>query len=391
MNMVTLLSKIFIKQQDEKERRSAYGILCSIVGICLNIFLFIIKFIVGYISGSVAITADAFNNLSDAGSSFVALLGFWFAGREPDAEHPFGHGRYEYIAGFVVAIAILLMGVELLRGSIQKIIHPDLIETGLISFIALVISILVKMYMALYNSIIGKQINSSAMRAVAKDSLSDVAATSIVLISVIIFRFAGVNLDGYGGVIVACFILYAGYEAAKETIDPLLGLPPDEEFVKDVENIALSHNLILGIHDLVVHDYGPDRRMISLHAEVPGDRNIFEVHDLIDHVEHELKEKLNCQSVIHMDPVRVNDTATRQKKEAVLEIIKNNIDKRISIHDFRVADCDGCINILFDAAVPYDVKTKDKELKRRIEELVGRAGITDEKYMVNVDIDRCSV
>ncbi|MBR1598373.1 MAG: cation transporter [Lachnospiraceae bacterium] len=399
--MITILSKIFISRKDEKDRRGAYGILCSIVGICLNFFLFVIKFIAGYISGSVAITADAFNNLSDAGSSFVALLGFWFAGRDPDAEHPFGHGRYEYIAGFIVSIAILLMGFELLKSSVLKIFHPVDVDTGWFSFIALIISILVKIYMTFYNNHIGKKINSSAMLAVARDSLSDVAATFIVLLSVIILRYTGVNLDGYGGVIVAFFIMYAGYEAARDTIDPLLGLPPDPEFVKQVEDIVMSHEMILGIHDLIVHDYGPDQRMISLHAEVPGDKNMFEVHDLIDHVEHELKEVLNCESVIHMDPVRIDDEKADVVRAYVLRKIKYEMDERISIHDFRMAECEGHNNLMFDVVVPYDVKLKEKEIRRRIEEIVSEitnkdleiddTECEDMKYRAVVDVDRCEV
>lgn len=386
--MITILSKIFIRKQDEKDRRGAYGILCSIVGICLNIFLFLIKFAAGYLSGSVAITADAFNNLSDAGSSVVALMGFKFAGREPDAEHPFGHGRYEYIAGFIVSIAILLMGFELLKSSLIKIIHPADVNMGLFSFVSLIISILVKIYMAFYNSSIGGKIKSSAMMAVAKDSLSDVAATSIVLISLIIFKLTGVNIDGFGGVIVAFFILYTGYEAARDTIDPLLGLPPDPDFVKQVEEIVLSHDMILGIHDLIVHDYGPDQRMISLHTEVPGDKNMFEVHDLIDHVEHELKETLGCESVIHMDPVLLGDEKNDELKERVLMMIRQEINDTITIHDFRMAECEGYTKLIFDAVVPYRIKIKEKDLKKNIEEIVANM---EGEFRAEVEIDRSEV
>lgn len=386
--MITILSRLFIKQKSEKEQRGAYGILCSIVGICLNILLFIGKYIAGVVSGSVAITADAFNNLSDAGSSFVALIGFWFAGKEPDEEHPFGHGRFEYIAGFVVSIAILLMGIELMKSSVGKIIHPVSLDTGSFSFVVLIVSILVKLYMAYYNNSIGKRIQSSAMKAVAKDSLSDVSATSVVLLSLLVFKYGNYNVDGYGGVIVALFILYTGYEAVRDTIDPLLGLPPDPEFVKQVEEIALSHDLILGIHDLVVHDYGPDRLMISLHAEVPGDRNMFEVHEMIDHVEHELKEVLHCESVIHMDPVRMDDEETESMREQILSMIQREMDKRITIHDFRIVACESHTNLIFDAVIPYEMKMSEKELKKRIEQLV--EGIEGD-YRAVVDIDRCEV
>ena len=395
IGMITILSRIFIKQKDEKGRREAYGIMCSITGICLNILLFVFKFIAGYISGSVAITADAFNNLSDAGSSFVALMGFWFAAKEPDEEHPFGHGRYEYIAGFVVSIAILLMGFELLKSSVIKIIHPGNISGGIFSVIVLVLSIAVKLYMFIYNRSIGGKIRSSALMAVAKDSLSDVAATSIVLIAVILQRNTGIGVDGFGGIIVAMFILYAGYEAAKVTIDPLLGLPPDKDFVRQVEEIALSHDMILGIHDLVVHDYGPDRRMISLHAEVPGDRNMFEVHDLIDHVEHELRDTLGCESVIHMDPVRTDDTMSKDIKAMVLQGIREVIDDRISIHDFRMTECQGYTDVIFDVVVPYNVKMKEKEIRKKVEAVVENISIdgTEGKkiFKAKVDVDRCEV
>lgn len=386
--MITILSKIFIRQDNEKERRSAYGILCSIVGICLNIFLSVIKFIAGYISGSVAIVADAFNNLSDAGSSLVTLLGFAFAGREPDKEHPFGHGRYEYIAGFVVSIAILLMGFELMKSSVLKIIHPETMESSIFTIVVLVISIAVKIYMFSYNRLFGKRFRSSAMLAVSKDSLSDVLATSIVLVSVMLYKYTNINLDGVGGVIVAFFILYAGYEAARDTIDPLLGLPPEPEFVKQVEEIVLSHDMILGFHDMVVHDYGPDQRMISLHAEVPGDYNIFEAHDLIDHVEHELRETLGCETVIHMDPVKMDDEREGEIKDYLLSRIHGEINDAITIHDFRMAECDGYTKLIFDAVVPYDTKLKEKEVRRRIAELV--EGLEGE-YQVEIDIDRSEV
>ena len=275
--MITLLSKIFVNGKENE--RQAYGTLCSVVGIMLNVMLFAGKYFAGIISHSIAITADAFNNLSDAGSSFITLIGFRFAGKKPDTEHPFGHGRFEYISGFIVSIAILMMGFELGKSSVSKIIHPVAVETGKLSIIILFISVCVKLYMALYNTRIGKKIDSTAMKATAMDSLSDMVATSVVLLSMLIMKFTCLSIDGISGLLVALFILYAGYNAAKDTLGPLLGQPPKKEFVHEIEDIVLSYEDVVGIHDLVVHDYGPGRCMISLHAEVPGDGDIYKLHD----------------------------------------------------------------------------------------------------------------
>lgn len=300
--MITLLSKIFIKSKytEESKVRKAYGTLCSVVGILLNILLFAGKYFAGYISGSIAIMADAFNNLSDAGSSFITLVGFWFAGKKPDIDHPFGHGRFEYLSGLAVAVMIILMGFELVKDSLGKILHPEAVESGIIIIVILIVSIAVKIYMAIYNRQIGNRIESPAMKATAADSMSDVAATTTVLISVLINRFANLNLDGIFGLIVSLFILYAGYGVIKETISPLLGQPPEKEFVNEIHEIVMAHEDAKGIHDLVVHDYDSGRIMISLHTEVPGDGDIFKLHDMIDRIENELNEKLGCEAVIHM-------------------------------------------------------------------------------------------
>lgn len=381
--MITLLSNIFIKNKDEAECRKAYGTLCSIVGICLNILLFIGKYIAGAVSGSVAIMADAFNNLSDAGSSFITLIGFLFAGKKPDPDHPFGHGRFEYISGFIVSIAILLMGFELLRDSVSKIIHPEPVDTGTLAMVILVVSILVKLYMAFYNRRIGNRIGSAAMQATAVDSLSDSAATTVVLVAMLVMRYAGVNIDGFCGVLVAIFILYAGYSAAKDTLDPLLGSAPDPEFVKQIQEIVMSHDLIQGIHDLIVHDYGPGRCMISLHAEVPGNHNIFEIHDLIDHVERELHEKLSCEAVIHMDPIETDNEEVARMREVVVGLVKQ-IDSRMTIHDFRMVTGPTHTNLIFDVVAPYDMETDSKEIKEKVQQQVGNLG----SYYAVVEIDR---
>ena len=382
--MITILSKIFIKNPDNEQGRKAYGTLCSIVGVLLNVCLFAGKYFAGVISGSVAITADAFNNLSDAGSSFITLVGFLFAGKEPDLDHPFGHGRFEYISGFVVSMAILLMGFELMKSSIIKIIRPEPVETGTVTMVILIVSVLVKVYMAIYNRSVGKKIRSAAMSATAKDSISDSLATSFVLIAMLVMKYADVNIDGICGVFVSLFIFYAGITAAKETLDPLLGLPPEQEFVDHIEEIVMAHEMIVGIHDVVVHDYGPGRRMISLHAEVPGDRNIFEIHDLIDRVEKELNETLQCESVIHMDPIETDNEEVAKVKAIVAEEVKR-IHEQITIHDFRMVTGETHTNLIFDAVVPFGTKMSARDVKKSIEELVeGLEG----NYFAVVHIDQ---
>lgn len=371
--MVNLLARKFIKNYDDVNNenvRSAYGILCSILGILFNVFLFGIKYFAGVLSGSIAIMADAFNNLSDAGSSLITLIGFKFAGMEPDNEHPFGHGRIEYIAGFIVSVLIILMGVELFKSSIVKIFNPESIDTSLAAIVILIISILVKLYMSLYNGSIGKKINSSAMKATATDSKSDCIATTVVLISMLILKLTGLNIDGYSGVLVACFILYAGYDAAKETLSPLLGQLPDNSLVQNIEQIVMNYDEIVGIHDLVVHDYGPGRLMISLHAEVPGSGDIYVLHDAIDRAEMELSKKLHCEAVIHLDPIDTDDEETMRMKDLVSKKIKEEIDEVISIHDFRMVKGPSHTNVIFDAVIPPKYKMSEKEVEDRIKELV---------------------
>lgn len=385
--MITILSNIFIKNKEDSASRKIYGTLCSIVGIFLNVCLFAGKYFAGIISGSVAITADAFNNLSDAGSSFITLVGFLFAGKEPDPDHPFGHGRFEYISGFVVSLAILLMGFELLKSSIGKILHPQAVDTSTLAMGILLVSIAVKLYMAFYNHTVGKKIDSAAMEATAADSLSDSVATAVVFIAMLVMRFAGINIDGICGVLVALFILYAGISAAKDTLNPLLGLAPDKEFVQQIEEIVTAHKEVTGIHDLVVHDYGPGRCMISLHAEVPGDENIFDLHDAIDRIERELHEKLGCEAVIHMDPVETNNAEITRMKEIVTKTVKQ-IDPKMSIHDFRMVSGPTHTNLIFDAVVPFGLRMSKEEVQQNIEHLVEEL---DGNYFAVVQIDQSYV
>ena len=360
--MITILAKFFIHDDGDKGKlRQSYGMLCGIVGVMFNVFLFIGKFLAGTISNSIAITADAFNNLSDAGSSIVTLLGFKMAGAKPDTEHPFGHGRIEYISGLVVAAAILLMGYELIRDSVGKILHPEETVFNALVAVILIASILVKLYMAYYNHNIGKKLDSAAMRAVATDSLSDMVATTAVLLASVFTHFTGYKIDGYCGLVVGLLVGYAGVDAARETLNPLLGQPPAHEFVEKIDEIVMSHPEVCGMHDLIVHDYGPGRKMISLHAEVPAEGNILELHDVIDNIENELRRKLGCEATIHMDPIVTSDEHVSETKSAVSSLIKA-IDKDLSIHDFRMVVGETHTNLIFDILAPFGFRLSDEEL-----------------------------
>ena len=384
--MIKLLTKLFIKDHENVTNaavRRAYGTMCSLYGIFLNLLLFAGKYFAGLISGSVAITADAFNNLSDAGSSIITLLGFAIAGKKPDPDHPFGHGRAEYLAGLVLSAVIILMGFELVKSSFEKILHPEPISSGLLPAIILVCSILVKFYMCLYNRSVGKKINSAAMQATATDSLSDSVATTVVLLSMGVSYFFHVNIDGYAGLLVAVFILYAGFNAAKDTVSPLLGQAPAPEFVQQVADIVTAHPEVVGIHDLVVHDYGPGRVMVSLHAEVRGDGNIFDLHDAIDTAETELKEQLGCIATIHMDPIEADNTEVSQMRAAVAETLKE-LDDVISIHDFRMVPGPTHTNLIFDAVVPADYKKSDEELAASIRQQIHQTW-PDRYAVVSID------
>ncbi len=370
--MIELLANWFIPHREnltDGAVRRAYGQLCGFVGIGLNILLFLGKFFAGTISGSIAITADAFNNLSDAGSSVVTLLGFRLAAQKPDPEHPFGHGRMEYLSGLVVSALILLMGVELAKSSFDKILHPAAVECSAITVVILVVSMLVKLYMSFYNRRIGKKINSAAMVATGIDSLSDTVSTAAVLVAMVVGQFTNLLIDGWVGMVVALFILYSACRAAMETVGPLLGQPPEEEFVKRIEEIVMAGENVCGIHDLVVHDYGPGRVMISLHAEVPCDGDILELHDMIDAVEMELREELNCEAVIHMDPIASSDETTNTLRATVAELVKK-VHPKASIHDFRMVMGPTHTNLIFDAVVPFGEKLSNHQMEEEIKALV---------------------
>ena len=370
--MITLLARLFIKDRDkvaDAAVRRAYGMLCSLTGIGLNVLLFLGKYLAGRLSGSIAMTADAFNNLSDAGSSVITLLGFRMAAKKPDPGHPFGHGRIEYLSGVAVSIIIIVVGVQLGLESIDKIMNPQPVDAGLLPMLVLVASICVKGYMFAYNRGIGRKINSPGMAATAMDSLSDSIATSVVLISMLLSRFAGVNADGWGGIAVACFIIFSGFKAAKETLSPLLGNPPDPQLVHDITSIVFSHSEVMNVHDLIVHDYGPGRLMVSLQAEVPGNGDFYALHDTIDTIEYELSSKLGCDAVIHMDPVSPDGTKTAHMRDELAEAAKS-IDPRLSIHDFRIVDGPTHTNVIFDAVLPNDSKLTEEEAVAQLETLV---------------------
>ena len=385
--MVTLLSRLLIKNHEQVTDpavRRQYGVLCGAVGIGLNLLLFLGKFFAGTISGSIAITADAFNNLSDAGSSIVTILGFKLAGQKPDPDHPFGHGRMEYLSGLVVSMLILLMGFELLKSSVEKIRFPEAIQFSWLSVAILVASIAGKLYMSRYNRAIGDKINSAAMRATAADSLSDCISTTAVLAATLISHFFQWNIDGWVGLAVACFILYAGYNAAKETIDPLLGQAPDPALVMDIEKTVLEYHPIQSIHDMIVHDYGPGRMMISLHAEVPADGDLLAMHDTIDLAEQSLRDKFGCDAVIHMDPIVTDDEHVLHMRSKMAQLVKV-IDERITVHDFRMVTGPTHTNLIFDVACPFDLKLSDGDVKRQVEAIVD---LLDGQYKAVVMVDR---
>ena len=383
--MIKLLSKFFIKENSSKEQlRAAYGTLCSFMGIALNVFLFAIKFFAGILSGAISVTADAFNNLSDSGSSLITLMGFRLSRKKPDPAHPFGHGRIEYLSGIAVSVLIVIMGFELLTSSVEKIFNPEAVEVSVLVIAILIASVAVKGYMYLYNRKYGKLYSSAAMLATATDCLSDALSTTVVLVSMLITRFTNVNIDAYCGCAVALFILYAGAKSAYETVQPLLGQPPEKETVDEISEIVLGYDIVLGIHDLVVHDYGPGRMMISLHAEVDSKGDILEIHDEIDNIEKALSEQLNCSAVIHMDPIVTDDEEMTEYKELVKKAC-SEISAEIGIHDFRMVKGNTHTNLIFDVVVPFGFRLNDEELKK---EVSGKINESNNKLFTVITVDK---
>ena len=386
--MTKFLLKKFVENYEDTENlevRERYGLFSGAVGIFVNTFLFIVKFIAAIVSGfAISVIADALNNLFDAGSSVVTLVGFKLANKGEDKDHPFGHGRIEYIAGLIVSFIIIIVGIELIKESVLKIFNPADNEFSIISVVIMAIAILIKIWLGFFNKTLGKKINSATLKATASDSFCDVAATSAVLIGLIVGLLFGINIEGYTGTIVAGFIIYTGITAARDTLSPLLGEAPDEEYVKEIQNTVLAHNEVIGIHDLIIHDYGPGRKVISLHAEVSADDNILEIHDVIDLIEMELKAKFHCLATIHMDPIKLNCEFTNNLKSYLKNILKS-IDSSLSFHDFRIVSGPTHTNLIFDVVMPYDFKLKPDELKSLIKEKVSTL---NENYFCVINIDK---
>lgn len=365
--MTKLLVKCFIKNSDDIKNtkvRTEYGVFSGIVGILMNILLFVGKFIAGTIASSIAITADAFNNLSDAGSSIFTLIGFKVAGKPADDEHPFGHGRAEYATGFIISVIIILMGIEVGKSSFTKIIHPSETAFSYLVLGIMIASICVKVWLFFFNRKLSRIIDSSTMRATAQDSLNDCISTTAVIAGILIGKFTGLKIDGYIGIVVACFILITGFSTAKGMLDQLIGEAPDKSYVDGIKDYVLSQENIMGVHDIIVHSYGANRSIVSLHAEVPGDMDVFEIHEIIDDIENELNSKFNCQAVIHMDPLATDDE-TVELYEIISRIVFK-IDNHLTIHDFRVVNAISHTNIIFDVVVPFNFRMKNDEVKQQI-------------------------
>jgi len=386
--LVNFLIKAFVKNSEDTEDtvvRHRCGVFAGIVGILLNVILFILKLIASVWANSISIASDAFNNLSDAGSSIVTLIGFKVAGKPADSDHPFGHARAEYLSGLMVSIVVIMMGFEFFKSSISKIISAESTEFTWFSVFALGISIVVKLWLAYFNKTLGNRIDSAAMKAAALDSISDVCATSVVFLASIVGRITSVNLDGYVGLLVAMFIVYAGIVSIKESLNPLLGQAPDSELVGMIEETVLKHQEISGIHELIVHNYGPNCMMISLHAEVSCEMDIMVAHDIIDRVELELEKKFNCHATIHIDPIAMNDKETNVLKSKVKKII-SAIDPKLSIHDFRIKKRAGsAIDLIFDVVVPFRFRLNNDEIRTAISNAISAIS---EDYSAIIEIDR---
>ncbi len=370
--MQNWLVKKFIKDYENTQDinvRASYGKLSGKIGILCNVFLFIGKFLAGTVSGSVSITADAVNNLSDAASSIISLIGFKMAEKPADEDHPYGHARYEYLSGLTVAVMIILIGFELFKTGFDKVLHPTAVDFSVISAVVLLISILIKLWMSLFNKSLGKKINSSALEATAADSRNDVISTAAVLSASVISHFLKINLDGYMGIAVAVFILYSGIGLVKDTLDPLLGKAPDPELVDYIQNKILSYDGVLGTHDLMIHDYGPGRKFASVHAEMAAEEDVLKSHDVIDNIERDFLANDSLNIIVHFDPIVTKDAIVNDLRSWLLEQVKS-IDNRLSIHDLRVVPGTTHTNLIFDCVMPNSLNLSPSELKLKIRKLV---------------------
>ena len=383
--MTNLLIKLFIKDNDisNLETRGKYGVLSSATGIVVNILLSIVKLFIGIIANSISIISDALNNITDVGSSVVTMIGFKISQKKIDKDHPWGHGRMEYITAFIVDIIILMVGFELLKSSIDKIIHPELPAVNNVTIIILVIAVLTKLWLFLFYKKIAKTIDSNAIKGNAYDSISDSISTLVVLISAVVAKLCGISIDGYASLIVSVFILFTGYKAIKETVDLLLGMKPDPEFIKDIEDEAKKYEMISGIHDIMVHDYGPGRKIVSFHAEVPADGDICKVHDIIDQMEQDLFEKFNCITTIHMDPIVVDNKEINDMRDFTEKIVKG-LNPEFSIHDFRMTDGGKRVNLIFDLVVPRDKEYDKEQIIKNIQQKIHEK---DNKYYAVIKVE----
>ena len=370
--MTSLLIRLFVKDRDnvgDPTVRNRYALLASITGIVLNILLFASKLTLGLITFSVAVVADAFNNMSDHSSPVLTLVGFRISGKHADKKHPMGHGRLEYISAFIVDMLIIVVGFELFMSSIDKIITPELPDVSNALLILLGVAILVKLWLFFYYGKIAKKINSAAIRAASFDSISDTIATTLVLVSALISRYANIAIDGWAGIIVAAFILFTGFKAAKETIELLLGSTPDPEFVKKIYEFVKNYPQVIGIHDVMVHDYGPGRLIVSFHAEVPSDSNFCYAHDVVDCIERDMHDQFGCIVTIHIDPIDVNDERVNEMRKLAEDTAKE-VDESFTIHDFRMTYGGKHYNMIFDLSIPTDSKYDDEEAAKLVAERI---------------------
>lgn len=386
--MTEYLVRRFVKDYEDigrEEVRTRYGILSSIVGILCNVLLFGIKLLIGMLMHSIAVMADAFNNLSDAASSVISFVGVKMAGKPADKEHPFGHGRMEYIAAFIVAFLVIQVGFSFFKSSAGKLMHPEAITFQLVPFLILVLSVGVKLWMGLFNRKLGKRINSKVMLATSADSMGDAVTTSATLISILICRFAGVNIDAAAGVLVSLMVMWAGISIAKETLEPLIGEAADPELYKKISEMVEAYDGILGTHDLIVHNYGPNKSMASIHAEVPRDADIEESHEIIDRIEREAARELGIFLVIHMDPIEVRDEEVLKSKQELEEVLQS-IDERLNMHDFRMVKGKRQINLIFDLVVPFDYDKKGQE--ELLDKVIRMMQEKDRRYQFVITVDQ---
>lgn len=385
--MTEFLVRHFVKDYQSVEKsavRTAYGVLASIVGILCNVCLFLVKFVVGLLVNSVSVTADAFNNLSDAASSVISFVGVKMAGKPADKEHPFGHGRIEYIAALIVSFLVLEVGFTFLKDSISKIRHPEMLNFQLVSVVILILSIGVKLWLGIFNRQLGKRIDSKVMMAVFADSMGDVITTSVAILSLVIFRLTGINIDGIVGTGVALVVMWAGVGIARDTLEPLIGEAIDPEEYDKVKRFVERYDGIEGTHDLIIHNYGPNQSMASIHAEVPNDVNIENAHELIDRIERDAVEELGILLVIHMDPIEMKDGQVMDLRKQVDTVLRE-LDEACSIHDFRVVNGVGQINLIFDMVVPFGYREEQQEqLKQRLME---RLQALDRRYQCVITME----